>query len=192
MTIRNPQFSWPHHAMLVIEQAEWNFLCVRKRQGNLKNTRLHRATNDHDAHQPGTDHAHQSLFVRRYADLKVSRKFKKSNSSSIHFTREFACVPRVCVWFAPSLSQCPTHTSPGWGIFLKQCLILIAGLSQYSFSFSEFKFRKCQFYQRATSFAKLNFLEYIYSSVDLGVTCSPRDPRFTASNPAEVDGFFRT
>ena len=27
---------------------------------------------------------------------------------------------------------------------------------------------------------------------DLGVTCSPRDPRFTGLNPAEVDGFFRT
>ena len=26
----------------------------------------------------------------------------------------------------------------------------------------------------------------------LGVTCSPRDPRFAGSNPAEVDGFFRT
>ena len=25
----------------------------------------------------------------------------------------------------------------------------------------------------------------------LGVTCSPRDPRFTGSNPAEVDGFFQ-
>ena len=25
----------------------------------------------------------------------------------------------------------------------------------------------------------------------LGVTCSPRDPRFAASNTAEVDGFFR-
>ena len=24
----------------------------------------------------------------------------------------------------------------------------------------------------------------------LGVTCSPRDPRFAGSNPAEVDGFF--
>ena len=24
----------------------------------------------------------------------------------------------------------------------------------------------------------------------LGVTCSPLDPRFTGSNPAEVDGFF--
>ena len=24
----------------------------------------------------------------------------------------------------------------------------------------------------------------------LGVTCSPRDPRFADSNPAEVDGFF--
>ena len=23
----------------------------------------------------------------------------------------------------------------------------------------------------------------------LGVTCSPRDPRFAGSNPAEVDGF---
>ena len=26
--------------------------------------------------------------------------------------------------------------------------------------------------------------------VDLGVTCSPRDPRFAGSNPADVDGFF--
>ena len=26
--------------------------------------------------------------------------------------------------------------------------------------------------------------------VGLGVTCSPRDPRFAGSNPAEVDGFF--
>ena len=25
----------------------------------------------------------------------------------------------------------------------------------------------------------------------LGLTCSPRDPRFAGSNPAEVDGFFR-
>ena len=27
---------------------------------------------------------------------------------------------------------------------------------------------------------------------DLGVTCSPRDPRFAGSNPTEIDGFFRT
>ena len=25
----------------------------------------------------------------------------------------------------------------------------------------------------------------------LGVACSPRDPRFACSNPAEVDGFFQ-
>ena len=25
----------------------------------------------------------------------------------------------------------------------------------------------------------------------LGVTCSPRDPRFAGSNPAEFDGFFQ-
>ena len=25
----------------------------------------------------------------------------------------------------------------------------------------------------------------------LGVMCSPRDPRFAGSNPAEVDGFFQ-
>ena len=25
----------------------------------------------------------------------------------------------------------------------------------------------------------------------LGVTCSPRDPRFAGSNPVEVDGFFQ-
>ena len=42
--------------------------------------------------------------------------------------------------------------------------------------------------------------EYIFSSklyqiqvglTGLGVTCSPRDPRFAGSNPAEVDGFFQ-
>ena len=27
--------------------------------------------------------------------------------------------------------------------------------------------------------------------VGLGVPCSPRDPRFVGSNPAEVDGFFQ-
>ena len=27
--------------------------------------------------------------------------------------------------------------------------------------------------------------------VGLGITCSPRDPRFAGSNPAEVDGFFQ-
>ena len=26
---------------------------------------------------------------------------------------------------------------------------------------------------------------------DLGVTCSPQDPRFAGSNPAEADGFFQ-
>ena len=34
----------------------------------------------------------------------------------------------------------------------------------------------------------------IYGSIclgGLGVTCSPRDPRFVGSNPAEVDGFFQ-
>ena len=25
----------------------------------------------------------------------------------------------------------------------------------------------------------------------LGVTCSPRDPRFAGSNPAEIDGYFQ-
>ena len=33
---------------------------------------------------------------------------------------------------------------------------------------------------------------YLYVGlVGLGVTCSPRDTRFTVSNPAEVDGFFQ-
>ena len=31
---------------------------------------------------------------------------------------------------------------------------------------------------------------YMFLIVGLGVTCSPRDPRFTGSNSAEVDGFF--
>ena len=30
----------------------------------------------------------------------------------------------------------------------------------------------------------------MYGLSGLGVTCSPRDPRFAGSNPAEVDGFF--
>ena len=36
---------------------------------------------------------------------------------------------------------------------------------------------------------------YIYQELvslgGLGATCSPRDPRFAGSNPAEVDGFFQ-
>ena len=31
----------------------------------------------------------------------------------------------------------------------------------------------------------------LLEKVGLGVTCSPRDPRFAGSNPAEVDGFFQ-
>ena len=37
-------------------------------------------------------------------------------------------------------------------------------------------------------------LLFLSSSVGLGglgVTCSPRDPRFADSNPTEVDGFFQ-
>ena len=36
--------------------------------------------------------------------------------------------------------------------------------------------------------------DYLIYEVSLGglrVTCSPRDPRFAGSNPAEVDGFFQ-
>ena len=32
---------------------------------------------------------------------------------------------------------------------------------------------------------------YLVGLGDLRVTCSPRDPRFSGSNPAEVDGFFQ-
>ena len=38
--------------------------------------------------------------------------------------------------------------------------------------------------QFPTSFASVLFF------VGLGVTCSPRDPRFAGSNPAEIGGFF--
>ena len=31
----------------------------------------------------------------------------------------------------------------------------------------------------------------IFSLPGLGVTCSPRDPRFAGSNPTEADGFFQ-
>ena len=39
-------------------------------------------------------------------------------------------------------------------------------------------------------------LEWIHQEIgvdlgSLGVTCSPRDPRFAGSNPTEVDGFYR-
>ena len=46
-----------------------------------------------------------------------------------------------------------------------------------------------------------NLDSWLNSSVDityikiglggLGITCSPRDPRFAGSSPAEVDGFFQ-
>ena len=32
---------------------------------------------------------------------------------------------------------------------------------------------------------------YVVGLGGLGVTCSPRDPRFAGSNPAEVDEFFQ-
>ena len=35
------------------------------------------------------------------------------------------------------------------------------------------------------------FIIEIIGHGGLGVTCSPRDPRFAGSNPAEVDGFFQ-
>ena len=44
-------------------------------------------------------------------------------------------------------------------------------------------------------FSCIELLQDMYGLVvlgGLGVTCSPRDPRFAGSNPAEVDGFFRT
>ena len=36
---------------------------------------------------------------------------------------------------------------------------------------------------------KGNYLRLTLGLVGLGVTCSPRDPRFVGSNLAEVDGF---
>ena len=39
-----------------------------------------------------------------------------------------------------------------------------------------------------------NLYEYFHVLVGLGglgVTCSPRDPRFVGSNPADVDGIFQ-
>ena len=39
---------------------------------------------------------------------------------------------------------------------------------------------------------KLNVVTYTdFGLGGLGVSCSPRDPRFAGSNPAEVDGFFQ-
>ena len=36
-----------------------------------------------------------------------------------------------------------------------------------------------------------DFKPWMSSSVVSGITCSPRDPRFAGSNPAEVDEFFQ-
>ena len=44
------------------------------------------------------------------------------------------------------------------------------------------------------SFTFVNIYTFMSMVVDLGglgVTCSPRDPRFAGSNPDEVDGFFQ-
>ena len=35
------------------------------------------------------------------------------------------------------------------------------------------------------------YIIYIVGLSGLGLTCSPRDPRFAGSNPAEVDRFFQ-
>ena len=48
-------------------------------------------------------------------------------------------------------------------------------------------------YSCPSAHTMLDFSLHLYS-VDLGglgVTCSPRDPRFAGSNPADVDGFFQ-
>ena len=39
-------------------------------------------------------------------------------------------------------------------------------------------------------FEHINNKDIIVGLSGLGVTCSPRDPRFVGSNPAEVDGFY--
>ena len=36
------------------------------------------------------------------------------------------------------------------------------------------------------------FTDQLVSLGGHGVTCSPQDPRFVGTNPAEVDGFLRT
>ena len=37
----------------------------------------------------------------------------------------------------------------------------------------------------------LGINDHIVTNGGLGVKCSPRDPRFAGSTPAEVDGFFQ-
>ena len=42
------------------------------------------------------------------------------------------------------------------------------------------------------SFLIKSVLKYFHVGLGgLGITCSPRDPRFAGSNPAEVDEFFQ-
>ena len=43
----------------------------------------------------------------------------------------------------------------------------------------------------AVTIGDLGFRVWEVGLGGLGVTCSPRDPRFSGSNPTEVDGFFQ-
>ena len=50
----------------------------------------------------------------------------------------------------------------------------------------------CKFIVTLKVIRKINYLYIRYVGLDgLGETCSPREPRFAGSNPAEVDGFFQ-
>ena len=41
------------------------------------------------------------------------------------------------------------------------------------------------------TYSKIKLIAKLVGLGGLGVTCSPRDPRFESSNPAVVDGFFQ-
>ena len=60
-----------------------------------------------------------------------------------------------------------------------------------AFAFSYFHKHKNRAYSiPETLLQENNYFNALSRPCGLGVTCSPRDPKFAGSNPTEVDGFF--
>ena len=82
--------------------------------------------------------------------------------------------------------------------YIFTCLIILFSLFQVSWKLGEISFTVVSYMLTLNVLYKFywynNVVKIIRDSmvvkVGLGVPCSPRDPRFAGSNPAEVDGFF--
>ena len=73
------------------------------------------------------------------------------------------------------------------GIYHRQKLIDFLDFESGNFGL------KIKYFALATDANRRTVGEFYLNKVgldDLGLPCSPRDPRFASSNPAEVDGFF--